>query len=226
MQSKVKLTKRQVKEDKFTTFMLTTKTQITENWQFYVIGLVAVIVLVAAAVWYVNHESTAEVDAAKKLSDAVGQYQSGNNQVAILALNQVIDNYGGTTSARTATYILAGLYLSSRSYDDAVRMFQKYLDDYKDNQLERAAAFAGIAAAHEGQASFAQAAEYFVKAVGEYPDGPLEADYRCGAVRNFIQAGDLASAKVQVDTLKEKHGGTESARRAERLFAETENQKS
>ena len=220
MQSKVKLTKRQVKEDKFTTFMLNTRTQVTENWQFLVIGLVAVLVLVAAVVWYFNNQQEKTTEAEDKLAAAVSQYQSGNNQVAILGLTQLIDEFGGTPSARTATYYLAGLYLSQRNFGDAITTYQKYLDEYDDNQLERAAAYGGIAAAYEGQGDFANAADNYIKAIEAYPDGPLEADYRYGAVRNYVQTGDMEAAKAQVDTLKEKSGGTDSAKRAERLYAE------
>jgi len=220
MQSKVKLTKRQVKEDKFTTFMLNTRTQVTDNWQFLVIGLVAVLVLVAAVVWYVNNQNEKTVEAEGKLSEAISQYQAGNNQVAILGFTNLMDEYGGTMAARTATYYLGNLYLSSRNFEDAIATFRKYLDKHDDNTMERAAAYGGMAAAYEGQADFVKAAEYYIKAVNESPDGPLEADYRYGAVRNYVQTGDMEAAKAQVDTLKEKLGGTDSAKRAERLYAE------
>jgi tetratricopeptide (TPR) repeat protein len=224
MQGKVKLTKRQVKEDKFTTFMLTSKTQVTENWQYYVIGLVAFLVLVAAVIWYFNNRKTTEIEAAGKLADAMSQSQGNNDQVAILSLNQLLDSYGGTSSVEDATYMLAGLYLRSRNYNDAIKFYQRYLDKYHDNELDRAASYAGIAAAHEDQGDFAAAADYYVKAAKELPGGPLESDYLSGAVRDYIQAGDMTSAEAQLKVLVDKHGGTESAKSAQRLLAE--NQKS
>jgi len=220
MQSKVKLTKRQVKEDKFTTFMLTTKDQIAENWQFYVIGLVAVVVAVAALTWYMSSRKSGEQAAAAKFSEASLEYQSGNNQVAILGLSQIIDDYGGSTSAESATYLLATIHLNTRNFAEAIRYFEKYLADYADNKLNRAASYAGIATAYEGQGDFTQAAQYFVKAVEEFPGGPLEADYELGAVRNYIALGDFDSAGARLKNLEAKYLGSEAARRAARLLAE------
>jgi TolA-binding protein len=220
MQSKVKLTRRQMKEDKFTTFMLTTKDQVSENWQFYVIGLVAIIVLVAAVVWYIDHQSAQASEATTKFSDAMLEYQAGNDQVAILGLSQVIDDYGSSAVAANATYLLANIYLSSRNYGEATRYFQQYLDKYKDNRLNRASCYAGIAAAYEGQGDYAQAASSYAQAYEEFPGGPLAADHAYGAMRSYIEADDLESADHWLTILKDKFAGSDSTRRAQRLYAE------
>ena len=61
MQSKMKLTKRQVKEDRFTTFMLTSKDKLQgefeDNWQYYVIGFAVVVVLIWALAWQFDRQS-------------------------------------------------------------------------------------------------------------------------------------------------------------------------
>ena len=44
--------------------------------------------------------------------------------------------------------------------------------------------------------------------------------------RHGLPVNGFVSAKAQVDTLKEEHGGTESAKRAERLYAEKYQQQS
>jgi TolA-binding protein len=220
MQSKVKLTRRQMKEDKFTTFMLTTKDQVSENWQFYVIGLVAIIVLVAAVVWYADHQATQATEATTKFSDAMLEYQAGNDQVAILGLSEVIDDFGGSAVASNATYFLADIYLSSRNYGEAIRYFEMYLDKYNKSKLNRASCYAGIGTAYEGQGDYTQAAANFVRAYEEFPSGPMAADYAYGVVRTYIAANDFESAEKWLTTLEDKFAGTDSARRAQRLYAE------
>ena len=64
MQTKVKLTKRQLKEDKFTTFMLTAKDRLQENWQFYVIALLAIVLVVVGGVYFLNQGKARQQEAA------------------------------------------------------------------------------------------------------------------------------------------------------------------
>jgi len=224
MQGKVKLTKRQVKEDKFTTFMLTSKdklqSEFEEKWQYYVIGLVVVVVVVWAGVWYFENRITQASDAAEAFSNAMLQYQSGNDQVAILEFTQVLETYGGTDYAARSAFILGNLNLSNRSYSEAARCYQMYLDDFTGTTLNRAACYAGLAAVQEDQADYAGAAANFLKAIDALPDGPLEPDYELGAIRNYLAAGDSEQARARLAILEEKHAGSEWTNRASLMIAE------
>lgn len=224
MQSKIKLTKRQVKEDKFTTFMLTSKdkfqSELENKWQYYVIGIVVAFVAVWAVVWYFNRESTRSSDAAEAFSKAMMSYQSGDNQVAILELNQIMENYGGTNFAASAAFLLGNLNLSTRSYDEAIRYYRMYLNGYSGTALNRAAAEAGIATAEEDQAKFADAAAGFVRAAEAYPEGPLRPDYELGAIRNYLAGGSIDQAEARLAILKDKYASSDWTNRAIRMIAE------
>jgi outer membrane protein assembly factor BamD (BamD/ComL family) len=225
MQGKVKLSKRQMKEDKFTTFMLTSKdrlqTELEDKWQYYVIGLVVVVVLIWAAAWYFDRQADLEIEASEALAQAVLAHQSGgSDQLAIMALTQVIDNYGTTAMAEQAVYLLGNLNLGTRNYEEAESFYRRYLSDFSGSKLNRAAAYAGIAAVQEDQGMYAEAAASFVQAAQEYPGGPLEGDYELGAVRNYLAVGDLALAEQRQAVLEENHAGTDWARQATRLLAE------
>jgi TolA-binding protein len=224
MQGKVKITKRQVKEDKFTTFMLASKdklqTEFEQKWQYYVIGFVTVVLLVWAGVWYFENRLSQGTEAADAFSNAVLQYQTGNKQVAILELAQVLEKYGGTDFAPRAAFMLGNLNLDTRNYTEAVRYYQMYLDDFSGTELNRAASYAGIAAAQEDQAQYAEAAANFLKAIEVLPGGPLEPDYELGAIRNYLAAGNPESAKAQLAVLEEKYAKSDWANRAALMIAE------
>ncbi|MEW5797023.1 MAG: tetratricopeptide repeat protein [Candidatus Zixiibacteriota bacterium] len=224
MQSKVKLTKRQVKEDKFTTFMLTSKDKLQgefeEKWQYYVIGLVVTVVAVWAVIWFFNQRSDRAVAAAEAYSKAMIAYQSGDNLNATLELNKVLSDYGGYDVAGNAALMLGNLNLSNRSYDEALRHYRIYLDDYGGPLFNRAAAQAGIATVQEDQAQHAEAAASFVKAAEMYPDGPLRPDYELGAIRNYLAGGEIDKADARLAILKDEYANSDWTNRAIRMIAE------
>jgi len=224
MQGKVKLTKRQVKEDKFTTFMLTSKDKLQgefeQKWQYYVIGFVTVVLLIWAGVWYFENRSSQGTEAAEAFSNAMLQYQTGNNQVAILEFAQVLEKYGESDFAARAAFMLGNLNLSTRNYPESARYYQMYLDNSSGTALNRAASFAGIAATQEDQAQYAEAAASFLKAIETLPGGPLEPDYELGAIRNYLAAGNLEPAKARLAVLEEKYADSVWTNRAALMIAE------
>lgn len=220
MQSKVKLTKRQIKEDKFTTFMLNARRRFQQNWQFYAIGIVLVLLIAAAVNWYLSDRQSHQAEAEAKFARAVLDYQAGDNQVALLGFDQLLNEYGSTDVAEQATYLLGNIHLSNKNYEDAIRYFEIYLERYPDDLLNRAAAQAGIAAAQEDLGNYAEAAEAFARAAEMHPEGPLAADYELGALRNYINAGDLEAAESHYNIIAEKYADTNPGRSAIILYNE------
>ncbi|MEW6412224.1 MAG: tetratricopeptide repeat protein [Candidatus Zixiibacteriota bacterium] len=220
MYGKVKLTKRQIKEDKFMTFMLNAKHEILERWQYYVIGVAAVILIVVAVIFYFNSQEANLQEASEKFSRALIDYRSGSDQVALLGLADVVNNYPDTRAARQAAFLLAKINYESQNYSEALRYFELFANKYKEDALQRASALGGIGGCYENQGNYAEAARRFAIAANEYPEGPLAGDYRMSAMRNFLLAGDIESARTHLDVLKEKFAGTTLERQAVRLFAE------
>jgi predicted negative regulator of RcsB-dependent stress response len=220
MQERVKLTKRQMKEDKFTAFMLTSKQQFEDNWQYIAIGVVVTVLAVAGILYYLNSAKESAALAAGQLSQANLQYRQGNNQVAILTLTDILAKYPNTESAEHATFMLGKVNLESRNYEEAKMYFNQYLDKYKENVLNRAAATSGLAVSLENQANYAEAAATFEKGTVEFAGNPLEAELHLGAMRNYLLAGQVDQARVHLDFINKNYGDTDFGVRAARLFYE------
>ena len=225
MQSKMKLTKRQVKEDRFTTFMLTSKDKLQgefeSNWQYYIIGFAVVVVLIWALAWQSDRQSAKDIEAADALSRAQSNHvNGGDKQISILEFSQILEDYGNSDAAGQATYMLGNLNLETRNYAEAINFYQNYLNDFGRDALDRAAAFAGIAAAQEDQGLYVEAAASFVQAAGVAEDGPLAPDYELGAIRNYLANGDTGPAEARLTILEEKYEGTDWVNRGKRLLAE------
>jgi len=223
MYGKVKLSRRQIKEDKFTTFMLNAKHQVTENWQWFVMGIAAVILVIVAVTYYISSQASRQQEATERLSRAIMDYRQGNAEVAFLSFAEVIEDYPGSEAADRATFVLAKLNYESRNYPEALRYYEKYVNEYAGNELRRAAAMGGIAACYENQGNYVEAGRRFIVAVEEYPDSPLEGDFRLAAMRNFLLSGEIGPARVQFETITEKFADTELANKAIKLFNEKSN---
>lgn len=220
MYGRTKLTKRQIKEDKFTIFMLKAKNQVLDNWQYLVVGLVVVILAVTGTVYYFNSRQAQKQEAASRFARALMDYRSGNNQVAIMGLNQVVEEYGGDEVTEYAVFLLGNINYEIRNYPEAIRYFELYLLKYRQSRFNRAASLAGIASSLENQGQYREAAEKFVAAYNEYPNGPMIGDYQVSAMRNFLEVGEVDQAKTYLELITNEFDDTDLADRAVRLFSE------
>ncbi len=220
MYNKVKLTKRQIKEDKFTTFVLSSKEYVQQNWQFFAIGLVVLILVITGISYYVGSQSNRTQEAAARFARALLDYRNGNSQVAILSFSQILDDFGNDDVAEQSTFLLGKLNLESRNYPEAVRYYEMYLSRFKDNGLNRAASQAGIAACNENQGQYGVAAQKYAEAFEEYPEGPLGGDYQFSSMRCYLEANDYVKAKEHFDRISELYPGTNLVNRATRMYAE------
>jgi len=220
MHGKVKLTRRQIKEDKFATFMLTAKDRFEQNWQYFIIGAVAVILAVVAIFYYFNSSQSASEEAGRKYAEAMASSGAGNSQVAILTLTQIVEQDADAATTRQAVFMLGQLNLDARNYSEATRFFDQYTSNYRDDKLMYAAALAGLAACAENQGQFADAAAKYEQAAEAYPNGPSEGDYLSSSMRAYLLAGDTEKARARLLTIRERFKASEIAQRAERLFAE------
>lgn len=226
MYNKVRLTKRQIKEDKFATFMLTSKKQAQENWQFIVIGLIMVVLAIVGINYYLSTQALADQEASTRYSSAASSYRQGNRMVAITSFTQILNDYPGSRVARQATFMLAKANYDNRNYSEAIRYYEMYVDNYKDEKLHYTGSLAGIAGCFELQGEFAKAAEQYTKAYDSDIEGPLAADNLSSAMRNFLAVGDIERAKVQLDLIKKNFDqNADLIQRAELLFVEKSSRK-
>ncbi len=220
MYNKVKLSKRQLKEDKFTGVMLNTKQFTQENWQFMVIGLAVIVLVIVSLVYYSSNMKSQSIEASTKFSRAMLDYRNGNNQVAILSFSQIREDHPGDAVAEESTLLLGKINFESKNYAETIRYYEMYLAKYQGNLINRSAAHAGIAAAQENQGQSALAAAEFQLAYDEAPDGPLSGDNLIGSMRNNLKVGEVDKAKTSLELIEEKFPTTDLLNRATRLFAE------
>jgi len=185
-----------------------------------VIGVVAVILAVVAVVYYLDARESAAEEAGSKFAQALMDYRSGNNQVAVLSFAQLVEDYSDQPAAEYSTYLLGISNYRQRNYDEAIRYYQEYLSRFKGDLLMRAGAMAGMAACFEDQGRLPEAMEKYEQAISEYPSGPQIGDYHLGAMRCAAGAGNTEKAREHLAFIQQEYKGTQLVESATRLAAE------
>ncbi|UCD94716.1 MAG: tetratricopeptide repeat protein [Candidatus Zixiibacteriota bacterium] len=223
MGTKIKITKRQMKEDKFTTFMLRARDEFLGRWQVIAISAAIVIVAIVATVYFLNLQQSRQLEADNRLTKALAELRRANYQVAILELGSIADDYGGR-AAGTALFNLANAHYESKNYDEAITNYQKFIDNYDLGKLMTVSAIGGIAACLENKQEFLAAGDKYHEAVQFDPDSPLAPDFYLGAIRSLVAAGDKDKAEQLLSELKDKFPDSEQARTATRLAMQLQTQ--
>jgi TolA-binding protein len=219
MRTKVKLTKQQIKEDKFTNYMLLSRDWLIANWQVTAIGAVVVILAIVGSIYFIKMQSNKKLTGADRLTKAVSEARRQNYQVAILELKNLSQEFSGEIGGM-ALFNLANTQYSSRNYDEAINDYKKFIDDFHLNDMTTASAYAGIAQSLECKQEFLAAGDKFSEAAKKFPDSPSTPDCYLGAIRNYLQGKDNQKADQLTKELEEKYPGTDYARMAARLIIE------
>lgn len=213
MRAKVKISKQEMKQDKFTTLMLQLREYLGERWQAVSLGAAIVIVVIIAIVYYNNMQATKGIEGAARLTNAIAEARQQNFDRAIAELTSIADEFGGRVGGQ-AMFSLANTQYESRNYDDAMENYQRYLNKYHDNAQYTSSATAGIAACLENKQDFHAAGEKYREAIKSLPDSPAEPDYYLSAIRCYVMDGDAANTEILLTEMKEKYANTDYARNA------------
>ncbi len=205
LKPKRRLTRREIKEDKLVTYAYKVTDFFNKNSKL-VTGVGIALVLVAIiAVMMVRSKKQAEQLASAKMAEAMIYYDQMNYDKAIPVLKEVIDKYDGTKSAGFATFYLANSYFNKKEYNKAIQYYQKYLDDYGDDDLMASSSLAGIASCLDAQGKTEAAAQKFEEAAKKYPKVYSAPDNLFNAALAYQKLGKKDQARRILEEIKKKY---------------------
>jgi tetratricopeptide (TPR) repeat protein len=196
LKAKKGFTKKELKQDEFITFVVKTKMFLEENANKILMGVLTVLAIVLLGYFWHQSKENAEITAASLVTQA--QYDLQNNQKdrAIATLTQVMDEYEGTNSAAIAALQLAKLYWSENNLASAKTFFQKFIDEYEQENFLLQAGYAGLADCYFAEKNYTEAAKYYEKAAKIDRNFPLSANYLYSAAAAYKEAGNTQKAKT------------------------------
>ena len=215
-----KITKRQMKEDQFVRTMLEARDWAQDNMSKLLIGVVAVVLLVVG-IWFVSSRSSQQSQSAYDLlGRAEMELRTGQNQLAIIDLQKVIDDRGTSGAANLACLKLANVYFLQSDFVKAEEYFQLYLEKYVIDDISRYSALEGIAGSWTGQGRFAEAAAKYLEVAQLNPESILYPENLFQAIDNAIKAQDKELGLQALALLEEEGITSEHYRTAKILMIE------
>ncbi len=214
-----RLTKRQIKEDKFVTFYFKVQDFISQNSRYVMWGLIGIPVVIFASFVLSRIQKEKEQSANIELSKARIEYFAKNHETAITTLNNLVENYGGTKAGEKGLFYLANAHYMSKNFDEADEYFTKFLGESSDSDLT-VSALAGVAACQEEKGDFSAAAETYKKAADKYEDGFMAPQNLYDSARCFYLSGKIKEATGILTKLIEKYSGSQIKNEAEIFLAE------
>ncbi len=205
LKAKKKLTKKELKEDKFVLTVFRAKEFLQEHSKQITYGVLAVVAVVLIVSFYNSSRKKAEEAASVMLTEAQVLLSQGQEDNGIAKLNDLADRYEGTEAAGYATFLLAKHYLDKNEIAKAKELFKKYIDDYGNDKLLLQAAMVGYADCLITEKNYQEAAEYYERAAKLNPDFPEVPAYLFSAAMAYKEAGDTEKSRKLFEEIVTKH---------------------
>lgn len=145
----------------------------------------AVAVLAVVVYAYVTYRHSQNDESLNKLVPAEQVYFAGDYREAIRRLEKYCTEYDGTSGGGSGTYYLANSYFNTDQYDFALTNYEKYLDDYSDNEVFTMSSMLGIAACYEGLNKYQEAVAQYESVLKKYPDSHAKAEIMMSLARAY-----------------------------------------
>jgi len=195
LKPKKKITKQELKEDKFVKFTLQAKSYLDENYQKIMraaLGLGAIIIILVF--YYYNSQETNK-EANSQLGIAEIEYTNGNLQKASDRLARLIEEYDGTDAADKGMFLLANIFYQQKRFDEAQVYFDKFVSAYSGSNILLASGYAGLAACEEVNENFAEAANLYEQAADLAPQFPESDNYYYLSALCYKRVGNFDKAR-------------------------------
>jgi tetratricopeptide (TPR) repeat protein len=207
MATKRRVKKKDIKKDPLVTYALKTSKYTQEHFNIIIIGVVALIAVIALLVFTANNRRSSARQAQRQLSSAMILHQQRDYEAAKATFEQVYNNHKGANQM-VAKYFKADCELKQSNFSQAIIDYDLYLDDSSKYPAFKDAALFGKALCYEGLEDYAKAAvtmETLHQSLDE--DDPRYLDSAFHAGEFFAKAGDYERAATHFRTVSEKGTG-------------------
>ena len=161
------------KEDEFIslsarTYQFVVEHRVQIKWGVICIAAIMVIILgISLYFRHLNQKSLAAYNIAYKnlVSDTSSQASEESIQRSIEELDRLIREYGWTKMATLAIPQLAYLKFGQGKYDEAISLYETYLEKLKTDSIYRSMAYFGLAACFEAKGDYQSAIRYLNKII-------------------------------------------------------------
>lgn len=195
LRPKKKMTKKELKKDPVLEKIAQFNDMVRRNQKIVTYVAVGLVVVIALTILMLKSKQKANLEAMGELGLAEQSLARNDYDDAILRLEGITSRYKRTKGAGIATLLLGQAYAAKDDWENARVQYEKYLDDYNDDDLLAASAYQGLGIWAERSGDWLKAAGYFKKAGKVAPYKYLRHEAYINAVRCYLKAEQLKPAK-------------------------------
>lgn len=217
--SRKRLSKTQLKRDKFVEQTFDWAHWVETHRREVVGGLVAAVLIVAGFFVWRNMQASATEGAARDYLAARQGFDAGNWALAISDLQTYVGRHGGSRYADDASFLLGSAYYRSGQAEQAVQALRSFLDEHEDSPFADNARRL-LAAVYQDLGQLDQAADVYREAIENASYEELEVQLRQELAEVYVVQGRRDLAADQYRQILEIDGEGPIADEARREYAE------
>jgi tetratricopeptide (TPR) repeat protein len=158
-----KLSRHELKEDNFVTFILEAREYLRENQNKFFAGLIVLIVVVAGAIWMNSSRMQARESAEAQFSEALSSYGAGQIKTAEEMFKIIDDRFSNVEQGVNSLYFLGKIALADGRYTEATTYFEEYISNSSKYPFFRDPAREGLAVSYENARNYVKASEIYLE---------------------------------------------------------------
>ena len=159
LKPKRKITKKEIQRDPFIENIFSFKEHINQKKSIYTKVLIGVFAVFILSYLYTNNRSSNFEAAETLISKAMVYVDLGDNDNAMIYLQEVIDEYGNTDAGLNANYYLGQIHFIAGEYEMALPHFERYSKKGK-NPLLSLSTYQGLVSIYKSKQDLANAIKY------------------------------------------------------------------
>jgi outer membrane protein assembly factor BamD (BamD/ComL family) len=160
-------------EEALVEWLLTIWKKIEDNYATILAGIGGIAVAVLIFVFINNQQAQEAQEAREALGQVYIDLFEGRVDEAINKSQELASQYSGEPVGKEALIASANLQFEQKRISEARASFQSFLDQYSSDGVLVYGAWSGLAACHEAEGNFMQAAEQFKSYADKHPDTPF-----------------------------------------------------
>lgn len=218
LKPKKRLTRREIKEDKFVTTYAKVTTYLQEHSKLVIGACAAVVVIILAAYVVRAGRRAAEGKAAVELARGAAAYEQLDLTAATDILRTAVEDYGGTRNGTLALLHLGNVLYDRGEYSEAKKCFAKAARKLRGIEFLATAANAAVAQCLEQEQDYLQAARMYEDVAKGHSRDPYAAKYLLDAARCYALDGRKDQAEQVLKLLLDKYPDSQERTQAQLLL--------
>lgn len=191
--AKKRISKKELKGDAFVSFFFNSWEYIKTHQNQLFIGVIAIIIIIAAVSWYFNSREAAKVESSARFAEAISFYNSGDMASAKELLKIVKNRYGSTMEGAFSRYFMGKIAMAEGNNEQAISHFEDYLSRAGSYPFYRDSAREAIAICMMNERRFDEAAQIYLELSSEKEEDERE-EYLEKAAETYEMADSRGKA--------------------------------